>query len=179
MEPVLNQLIRSRPLHSDDPAGDHDVDLAAVLHHRLSAWLHDSDVTPADPAPRVDASERLAVLEPNLAPSDDHDLLPQALQAVDALIRQRVDNLTERSPSARPGWLPPEPTRPDNTDGQDAVAVLAASRDRTGAHLTDLTPLGQHQPLDDVQRRQRNLDGPAHHQTTDQSDRSEHDRSIR
>ena len=91
---------------------------------------------PADPASGVDASERLAVLA-NLTLGDDHDPLPQALQAVDALIRQRADTLTNQARAARPGWLPPQPTRSD-ADGRDAVAVLAASRGRTlpARHLT-------------------------------------------
>ena len=152
MERVLAQLIRSRPLHEDEATGDQAVDLAAVLHHRVSAWLDDSPVTPADRATRVDASERLALHDPNLALGDDHGPLPQALRAVDALIRHRVDTLIDqaRAVAARPGWLPPEPTRPDSADGRDAVAVLAASRDLTGA--------------------------AARHLTIDQSD---HDRSIR
>ena len=149
MGSVLTELVRGRPLHADDPAGDQAVDLAAVLHWRLSAWLDDSPVIPADRATRVDASERLAVLDQDLALGDDHDSLPQALRAVDALIRQRLHNLTDHAVAARPGWLPPEPTRSDAADGRDTVAVLAASRGRTL---------------------------PARHQTTV---RSEHDRSIR
>ncbi len=136
-------------MHQEDPAGDQNVDLAAVLHHRVSAWLDDSPVTPAEPAGAGDASERPAVPDPNLALGDDHDPLPQALRAVDALIRQRVDTLTDQTRAARPGWLPPDPARLD--------APTAGTPPRCPPpHAT--APLA------------------ARHQTTD---RSEHDRSIR
>ena len=177
MGPVLAQLIRGRPVHEDDPAGDQDVDLAAVLHHRVSAWLDDSPVPPADPAGSSGGSERLAVLA-NLALGDDHGPLPQALRAVDALIRQRVDTLTDQAAgpfSRRPGWLPPDPTRSD-ADGRDAAAVLAAHRDRTGANPSDRTPLGSHQPATTFNAGNAPSPAPGRHLTTD---RSEHDRSIR
>ena len=118
MERVLAQLIRGRPLHEDDPAGDQSRDLAAVLHRRVSAWLDDSPVPPADPAGDGDASERLAVLDPDLALGDDHDPLPQALRAVDALIRHRVDTLTDRpGPHVRAGCPPTRPGRTAPTAG--------------------------------------------------------------
>ena len=50
MERVLAQLIRRQPMNVDDLAGDQVVDLAAVLHRRVSAWLDDSPVLQAESA---------------------------------------------------------------------------------------------------------------------------------
>ena len=175
MERVLAQLIRRQPMNVDDLAGDQVVDLAAVLHRRVSAWLDDSPVLQAESAGDGDASEAAVVHELDLALRDDHDPFPQALRAVDALIRHRVDTLTDRA--ARPGWLPPDPAGPNSAAGRDAAAVLAAHRDLASVGTTGRTPLGRQQPVDDVQRRRGTLAGPAlGHQTNNPAD---HDRSIR
>ena len=167
MGPVLAQLIRGRPLHEDDPAGDQAVDLAAVLHHRVSAWLDDSPVPPADPAGSADASERLAVLDPNLALGDDHGPLPQALRAVDALIRQRVDTLTDQARGRTSGLAAP---RPDPA-GRGRPGRRRRARRLTRPHPARVTPATTTSTPATHPRRPRRR-----HLTTD---RSEHDRSIR
>ena len=88
---------------------------------------------------------------------------------MDALIRHRVDTLTDRA--ARPGWPPPDPAGPNSAAGRDAAAVLAAHRDLASVGTTGRTPLGRQQPVDDVQRRRGTLAGPAlGHQTNNPAD---------
>jgi conjugative relaxase-like TrwC/TraI family protein len=123
MPQVLAGLIATRPLdHGDHVVGD----VASVLHHRVSDWLHTQvqDPTTIRPAPDLTA-----------APSDLVDLV----RHLDQLIADRTHTVIAGALSDPPDWLAlaPAPTDPGVRPGsRDPIAASIAPDDLSGGPTT-------------------------------------------
>jgi conjugative relaxase-like TrwC/TraI family protein len=102
-------------------------DLAAVLHHRLATWLASAPDLTGQP-PQAAATLGLADNVAGVA-----DPLADSLDRVDALIHQRVAQLTDHATS-NVSWLPAG--RVDEPADRHRIAIIAAHRDLTSGART-------------------------------------------
>ncbi len=126
-EVLFRQAVARVTAETDDPV----VDLAAVLHQRVTAWLRDRE----DATTAIDSAEALLVeVLPDVDAADPNDPVGAVLQKLDALSRGRLDALTaDATTRSRPVWmrpLGPPPVDPDGrADWLRRVAAVAAHRD--------------------------------------------------
>lgn len=111
MDTVLPTLIRSRELEGGyDPARD----IAAVLYHRVTAWLGSRG---ADPHAIARTSN----------PSGLSMGAADTLQQLDELIAGRIDALTDHAIRTQPGWLTMFGDPPDDAEARTTwIAGIAA-----------------------------------------------------
>jgi hypothetical protein len=117
-------VIRLMPTAANSERGDTGQvdDLAAVLHRRLATWL----ATAPDLTGQQSQAAATLGLTDNVPSLDDP--LADSLDRVDALIHQRIVQLTDQTLS-NVSWLPAE--RVDEPADRHRIAILAAHRDLT------------------------------------------------
>jgi len=161
MQRVLPALAAAAPLDTSDTTGGPAParDLAAVLHHRVTAWHEHT----APPSGRRAQPLIGGIITPAGELSDD---VPSdqrvAIEQVEALMTSRVDTVTTQLLRNPPPWLRRLATGHANPRSNHTfiatVATIAAYRDRytipDHGH-----PLGEGEPSDPIQRgaRQRAL----------------------
>ena len=124
MHRVLPALVAAAPLTplTNDPtqrAPAHD--LAAVLHHRVTAW---HDQTPPSQGGTVEAADR-RTSSPQQEHLDDDIPVDQrvAIDQVEALITSRVDTVTRQLLANPPAWLTAMPKLSGANDPRQYTTV--------------------------------------------------------
>jgi hypothetical protein len=161
MHRVLPALVDAAPLHaaendSTQSAPAHDI--AAVLHHRVTAW---HDHTQPSQGGRVEPLIG-GIITPAGPLGDDIPVDQRAaIEQVEALITSRIDTVTRQLVADPPTWLlralgrpPADPRRRDTWI--NAAGTIAAYRDRYSVPEHG-HPLGEADPADPAQRRNRDL----------------------